>query len=57
MTNPRDLAAIITVSVREIVSIAAATEAWNRVEAYLRDQLAEFQRQVIADRRFDNDDA
>jgi hypothetical protein len=57
MTNPRDLAGIITVAVREIVTTAAPTEVWNCIEAYLRDQLAEFQRQVIADRRLDNDDA
>jgi hypothetical protein len=39
VTNPRDLAAIITVAVREIVTTAAPTEVWNCVETYLRDQL------------------
>jgi hypothetical protein len=57
MTNPhRDLAAIITVAVREIVATAAPTEVWNYVEAYLRDQLAEIRRHAIAD-RLDADDA
>jgi hypothetical protein len=51
MTNPhRDLAAIITVAVREIVTTAAPTEVWDCVEAYLRDQIDELKRQLAAER-------
>jgi len=51
MTSPHhDLAAVTTVTVREIVTAAAPTEVWNHVEAYLRDQIDELKRQLAAER-------
>ena len=46
----RDLAAILTVAVREIIITAAPSEVWACVEAYLRDEIADIKRQAIADR-------
>ena len=50
MTSPHDLAAVMTVAVREIITTVPPAEVWTHVEAYLPDQIDELKRQLAAER-------